>query len=687
MSSINDEIDGAIEDTVSKDEKKESISVDKKLAEAITKIAEEEDMNVNEVLEDVFGDGFYVGWHDIEESVVKLKYIDPWSSSDKQIDVRGEEGETSNTIKVYRRLRDEFPPVTAGVEYTKSFTAGGGFDVDIQDPNDEKQQEAKRVINELNRNIYQDEVTKGLDSILDILLDEVFTVGCAGAEIVYEKFEKEPPDLSKYLRQATDEELKNGSPLYISSDLDGDEWKELGGIVQLKIVDDGVKRLLPKINKTTYKIEYWTVDEEETKKYNEKNKDEPKEISILLPWQVLWLSWDRRGSNLKGNSLIKPVARTSLMLEDILSSIGLSLKKWSDKKYFFILGSDKTGRSWAPPKVTGFLRDVKRMTTEGGTGVAVPAGFDIKEIGGEIYEGTTIIDNLISLICAGMRVPRTFFEQGKTQEGDKAWLAWIVTYATNQKLLRRAIEHQFWARHLYCINGGTTVRVSKQGKRLESQDIVPVYVPKMSWKSEGKWHIQQKIEELSKILNVANPVSPELKLEVESDIANTLGYSELSLENARRVLKIQQEVKLLDSEIDKIKSEVLMKVYEKAKDDEEFLKSIMPIIQGTTKKEQEPVENPNRPPPVPLKRLVGGVSRTTNKTEEKDTTQYGEENMDVNKNVNKDKNKDKDKKEKVEETIQFDSYEDFLMTSIKMREHESRTTLYSKMLDILDKMG
>jgi len=605
--------------TETEDTIEHTINIDTGFAQVLEQEAEERGIEVEEVLSDWFNDGFYIATQDVEESVVRLRYIEPWTETDTQIEPPKDGEETDKTLKTLRRLRDEFPPVTAGVEYAKSFTAGGGFVVDITDSNDSHQIEVQKSINQLNRTVFQDVVTIGLDSILDILLDEAFTVGCAAAEIVYKRFE-EPGSLD-FDRWATKvENPPKGEPEYNSKNLTPEDWKSLGGVVQLKIIANSVQRMKAYRNPTTYKIEYWTIDEDEINKYNANPVNKVKKVvPKLLPWQVLWLSWGRRGSNLKGVSLIRPAAETAILLEKILAAVGLSFRKWSDKKHFFVLGSDKTGRSWAPPKIRNFLHDVNKMTKEGGTGIAVPAGFGIETIGGDVFEGGQIIDTLVSLICGGMRYPRTFLEQGKTQEGDKAWLAWIVTYASHQKLLRRAIEHQLWARHIYS-TVGTTHRLSKQGVPVEKQEIVPIYVPRMSWKSEGKWHIQQKIEELTKILNVANPVGGELKLEVEADLAVTLGYSDLDLNNSRKVLDLRQKISLIETKMDLMKAEMKLESLEKAKEEGVHLEMV-PMLGGMKHpqpEDEEPKEDgEKRPVPKPGARLEGGVSRTPKDEETK----------------------------------------------------------------------
>lgn len=623
----------------------------------------------DEVITDLMRDGFWVAFHDVEESVVRLKYIDPWTEVDKLVTPPTPTGETPNTLRAFRRLREEFPPVSAGVEYSKSFTSGGGFTVEISNADDKNQQESKKIVNELNKNIYQDDVTIGLDAILDILIDEAFTVGSAAAEIVYEAFDKPGSftfeDWARKIPNAPD-----GEPQWESKAMEDPDWKSLKGIAQLKIIDNAVERLKPYINPYTYKIEYWTIDE--VKASDGKEKTEPIK---LLPWQVLWLSWGRRGSNLKGVSLVRPVAQTALLLEEILKAVGTSFKRWSDKKYFFILGDPKSGRSWQPVKIREFMHDTKKMIEQGGSAIPVSVGFDIKEIGGEAYAGGSIIDNLISMICGGMRYPRTFLEQGKTQEGDKAWLAWIVTYATHQKLLRRAIEHQLWERQLYC-KLGTKQRLSVQGKKIEEQELVSVYVPSMEWKSEGKWHISEKLKQLTSILNVANPVGPELKTEVEADIATTLSYSELDLTNARKILQINQKVGLIEAETDEIKAQMIKESMENAQKKKLHL-DMIPIITGLKEEEPEP-ENPKRPPPVPLQRLMGGVSRSKKETGTEST-----------KGVSKPLGGTRQPNPKtgaVEETVEFESYDELFSVITRLETQARKNELFERMIEVLDKM-
>lgn len=583
-------------------------------------------------------DGFFMGEIDIEESVVTLKHIDPWGELDTNVASSGASDARKANRKVYRRLRDTFPPVKAGIEYAKSFTSGGGFTVDIDNVNSKLEQQNRQIVNALNRNIYQDEIVRGLSPLLDTMMDDTFTVGSSGAEIVYDN-EIDDDKLIVGQVPITDFPLDTPNiPEFETRDPNDKEWKKLGGVAQLKIIDDAIERLKPYRNPTTYRIEYWTVDEERTNKLNEERKSSklaPVTPRKLMPYQVLWLPWSVRGTDITGHSIVEGVASIALLLENILGAVGISFRKWSDKKYFFILGNTD-GRTWAPPKVRNFLQDVKRMTTQNGTGIAVPAGFDIKEIGGEIFEGGQIIDNLLTLICTGMTYPKTFLTQGAGAEGDQAWMAWIRTYSNYQNLITTNVEHQLWARHLYC-KLGTTQEVAKQGVSKDSRQRIPTYVPIMSWRSDGKWQTHTKIEQQTKVLNVANPIDPALKLQIEKDIAITLGFTEMDWKPAEQILQQQQQLLLLDSTVEHLRVSMLVEALQKAKDEGLHLE-MKPQLPGLSSPkpvapepepedeiddldgegEDDDMDEPEtkgkkekRPPPVPGKRLEGGVSRAT----------------------------------------------------------------------------
>lgn len=579
---------------------------------------------VPEVVNSMLTDGLEGMVLEVGESVVTLKQLAPWTTT-KALDEVGEDGEeTEANLKEYRRLREEFGPVTSGVEYHKAFTCGSGFNIKIDNLKDENQLEMRKIIQEFSNSVFMDDVTVGLDTIIDIMVDEVFTDGVAAAEIVYEGWDENEYDFSDFAEEITydtktvenAEKKKKSLPRYRPKDMSEDDWKKLKGISQIKIIDNAYHRLKPYRDARNWQILYYTIDETA-------NASKEVEPVKLLPWQVLWLSWNRRGNKLKGVSMIKSIAKSALLLERVMNDLGISMDRWADKKYFFILGDARQGRSWSKEAIRNFLNDMSEMTKKNKTGIPVNAGFDVKEIGGEVYDGGSIIDHMISIICAGMKYPKSFLEPGKSSEGDKAWLAWQVIYGRQQANLKRAIEHQLWEKQIYC-KVGTKRTIPKQGVEKSKQPTEKIYVPQLEWSSEGRWYQETKLKILKDWLNVANPITPQLKIAIEVDAAKTLGYSELTFEDVIKQQIIQTKSDTLQKEIDLIKKEMELESLQKAMKEKQhlaepavlgFVQSPEPEMEskseGGNKEEKEAgPKNPDLPDQMMsiVKRQNGGVS-------------------------------------------------------------------------------
>ena len=233
------------------------------------------------------------------------------------------------------------------------------------------------------------------------------------------------------------------------------------------------------------------------------------------------------------------------MVRKILKALGIGFERWADRKYFFICGTDK--RPWNKQAIKNFLHYLGLMIKNKWTGVPVPQGFDVKEIGGDIFEGTDLLNYLISLICAGMNYPRDFLEYGRASSGEKSWLAWQVKYGSNQRQLRRDIEHQLFQKNIWC-KYGRTYRKPVQHVEPRNRPKLDVYIPKIIWNAEGRWQRKEEMETLQKWLNVANPIGPEFKLSIEMRAAELLGFGEIefpSFKEIRREMKrmaIQEEL-------------------------------------------------------------------------------------------------------------------------------------------------
>lgn len=532
---------------------------------------------VNKMIQEGFysfkiGEGGTIG-----ESVISLNYIEPWSFA-KELDAVAEKGEeTEPSLVIYRKLRETFPPVTAGIDYYKAFTSGSGFDVKIDDPKDDHQKEMRDIIREFNRNVFMDDTTVGLSSILDVMIDEDLVEGVSAAEIVYEGWKDDEYTFEDWAIPT--EPTKDGGPKWTPKEMKTEDWNKLKGISQIKVIPNAYTRLTPYRDPKKWNILYYTVDED-------RSKTDKKDVVKLLPWQVLWLATNRRTNKLKGISIIRAIAKSAMLLERILGDLGVSIDRWADKKFFFILGDAKQGRRWTPNEIRNFLNDVKTMSTEHKTGIPVPVGFDIKEIGGEVYDGGQIVDQLISLICAGMKFPRTFFEQGKTQEGDKAWLAWMVIYNRYQTQLQSTVEHQLWARHIWCKEGQTRI-IPKQRVPKEAQPVEPVYIPKLEWSAKGKWNQEEKLSMLKDWLNVANPITPILKIAIEADAAVTLGYSDLTFDEMMEQIDTWVQTEKINKELELLKKQMELELLQKFKDSKDY-KKLIPSIDFASLPEPEP---------------------------------------------------------------------------------------------------
>lgn len=554
---------------------------------------------------------------------------------------KGDIGETPTDPEklyiLYRSLRDNFEPVSAGIDYHKSFAIGGGFVTEVKNPLDKHEQEMRDLINEFNATVYQDYYTKGMDSINDIMIDEALTVGCAAAEIVYnndDKFDffkmEGRPDLVTEMRMVDPSNPENKNVYYVTRDLKAADWKKLGGIARLKFIDNAIIDLVPFRDPNSLDVRYWVLQKKDRSvtsphvlgkpKTKELKKAEP---LYLHPWQVFLQSWNRRGTKVKGVSIIKPVLATAALMKIVKESMGKGYKRWSDKKYFFICGTEK--RPWGKVATRNFLKAMELMIKNNWTGIPVPTGFKIEEIGGDVLDARNFLDFLKGMICAGMHYPLDFLEQGKTAAGDKAWLAWQVTYGRAQLQIRRAIEDQLWQKHLWGIVGQRH-REEKQGVRKGTGKWIPTFIPKLQWRSESKWHQDTRMKLNAQILNVASPVGPQLKLATEKDIAKIMGwgdvvfptYGELekALKKEEKVEKLEAENEKLKALVEQIKLEYLLShpklIQEMAlppEKDEEKEKT-----KEGKEKEEGVIEEKER---QTEERLKGGVSRTGREKETK----------------------------------------------------------------------
>jgi len=436
----------------------------------------------------------------------------------------------------YKDLREHFPPVSAGIEYHKTFLVGSGLDIISNDPSDPHKIEMRDECRRLARKIYMDYYRRGLDKLLYILADDVLTYGGIGAEIVYGR----DIDFDEFA-----EKVQVGDKFIYETRLPtAQEWKSLKGITRLKILNNAITRLTPVIDSKSFEIAYWVLDNKAHKSQEQQIQEKvgikkKEDAGIKFhPFEILWLSWNTRGTNLKGHSIIEPVLEVARLVRKIQRAVGKGVDRWAEKKFFFVCGTDK--KPWNKNALRKFLKYLEMMIKHHWTGIPVPQGFKVEEIGGEVFEATNILAHLIDMICAGMNYPRDFLERGRSRAGDKAWLAWQVKYGTNQRQLRRDIEFQILETNLWC-KFGKTYREKKQNVSPAKRKKKDIYVPKIIWKAEGRWQKKEEIETLLKGLNVANPLGPEMKLAIERRLAVLLQFGDIELPDFK---DLRREVRL-----------------------------------------------------------------------------------------------------------------------------------------------
>jgi hypothetical protein len=242
-----------------------------------------------------------------------------------------------------------------------------------------------------------------------------------------------------------------------------------------------------------------------------------------------------------GKSLIEPAVQIAQILEKILQSVGEGISRAGNKKYFIICGTEK--RPWSAIHIRNLLQQLEEAGKKGWSTIPVPAGFDIKEAGGEVFEAQNVIDYFLRMIAATLGLPPEAVglddKEIIPEERENDLLQF-------QKSLKNAIETQLFTLEIWCKHGA---KKSKQGG-----SEVPQYIPEARILMSELMSDSSRLKLCKEILNVANPVNPLTKLEVERDICKIMGYEVL--------LPTQEEYK---KELEKLEAEKKKLMEEQAK--------------------------------------------------------------------------------------------------------------------------
>lgn len=510
-----------------------------------------------------------------------------------------------------RRLRNEFAPVSKATDYILSMILGNKIDIIIDDPTDSNQVDSKKRIQRFANNIYQDTITLSLYSLMRIMLNKALTDGFSVAEIRYEK----PVRFMDYVDEI-DQSVKSKSILFNTRE---PNWQELGGIVQLKILENAPRRLKVYKNPITWDFNYITLDEV----LNDDMANDLKGLQKATtggvsttatvryhPWQVFWLAVNRTDGSERGTSVIAPVKKIALILEKVIQAVGESAYRNANKKYALVMGDDK--HTIGKPQVRTVLQLFNEMGKRGWSAIPVPAGFDIKEFGQTAFDASNVINSLLIMIAEGMHVPVDVL--GITKAGNEGSKIQSTTTFNEIEQMRyefkQAIINQLFKRQLYCELGKTK---TKQG----GKGVSPIYVPDISTSTKGLLSPIDEIETIKSLFNSANPLTPELKYELERRLAKLMNVDTIKFkdpEEYSKQVKEEQEMAIKLKRLQLEQAEINVKRLKKnleapamPKTDGDSGSPPPKEINMSPEKRQGQPEPPSRE--KQLKRLENGVSR------------------------------------------------------------------------------
>jgi hypothetical protein len=506
-----------------------------------------------EILEETFHDGYVV----ISES------------GDGAFKVEGGQlfkptGEKVDDLTECRRLRERFGPIAACVEYIKEIILGSGIDVVLDDITDSHQKDVKKDLQQWMDNIYQDVYTIGLNSLLNILVDNALTDGFAAAEIVYET---DGDYFSKYAKPITSSSMSQESGKLAKSDYTSYEitdpiWSDLKGIARLKIFLDAPTRLRLYRKGRTWEADYWVLDQPNVAgaqagmtSSSQKNLQQGtpmqltsadlirstlpnskqalvKPSAYFLPWQIFSLSVTRRNWLEKGPSIILPAMKTAQLLEKIMNAVGEGIYRAGNKKYFIICGTKD--RPWGAIHIRNLLSQIKDASEKNWSTIPVPAGFDLKEAGGQVFEAQNAINYFLRIIAGIMHVNPSVLGLDTRETRNISDFPYFPHTRIKEEMLNQ-IRTQLFRLHMWAKYGE---KKSKQGGYNE-----PTLIPRIRAMTEDLLNPADRLKLDIDILNAANPVMPQTKLEVERDIVKTRGWEVIlpTQEEFMADLKKQQE--------------------------------------------------------------------------------------------------------------------------------------------------
>lgn len=529
---------------VKKSIKKEELPESKPEVIPFSRWAEEEAQrkgtSVSKVVQEVFKDGFLTY---IEESggVVKLDASQIFKSSSNVGD-----------IPTYIKLRKGFAPVSACVDYIKDTILGSDVAVTMSSEvvKDSFKKDLKEYIELFIEEVYQDEFISGLFEIIDVVLDDALTTGVGASEIIYDT--EKPIDFMEFVKNFETVIMKQGDKetsmvMYETAE---PNWNDLKGIKRMKIINEAYRRLKLYRDPQSWLSVYWSLDEiapESTTtqtdvgiqiKALKKTKGIINPVIKLHPWQLFWLSITRKDFSERGESVIAPVCSMALLLDKILNAVGEGIYRAGNKKYFIVCGTPE--RPWSEPYIRNMVKELKEASEKNWSTIPVPSGFDVKDIGGQIFEATSVVEYFLKVIAKGMKVPNHVVGLPYRAGTEPSY-----NFQRMRNSVMKAIKRQLILRHIWCKYGKEKQKQGGKGKEILAS-------PELRFKTEGLLNDVDRLKMYVGLLNVANPISPQVKLEVERSICNAMGWDEVDLPSQEGLKKELEEIdKQLKAKLEK----------------------------------------------------------------------------------------------------------------------------------------
>jgi len=500
----------------------------------VVEIAESTGRTEQEVLDEMFGDGWLTvmieegGRTRIDASQLYAK---------KPV--------TKDKASECERLRNTFAPIASCIKYARDQILAGGIEALISDPTNKHQKDVKERITNLIDDIHQDRYTRGLYTLMAIMVDLALTTGIGAAEICFDKENFDFWDYAtiseeqKQMIEVLQKKEKDGTKTaeYILIETKEPSWSDLKGIVRLKISHNARKRFKLYRDPKTWQAKYWSVDEA-VNKDNEAMTTQGIRISLrtfkqekpnavyMHPWQVFWLVLNRKNYSEMGDGIISEVLTSALLLEKILKAVGEGIHRAGNKKYFIICGTEK--RQWSGPYIRNMLQQLKEASQKNWSTIPAPAGFDIKDIGGDVFEADKVVNYFKKIVARGIGVPAKVLGVEVRDEPHYG-------FEVMREQLRMAIKYQLFQTHLWC-------NLGKKAMTKQGGSTTPIYIPNPRFKDETLLSFPERIELLFKGFNVANPFNPLIKLKAEREYCKLMGWDEVLLPTQEQLKKELEEL-------------------------------------------------------------------------------------------------------------------------------------------------